>query len=273
MRRSRVQVGEPVLILLLAVILASSGRAMAEDNADAIIQHSVEANKRDWDAAPGFDCLERDREGDGTKTYEDTMMLGSPYQRLVAINGKPLTPEQTAAEKQKLEDTISERKKESPQERSERIAKYEKERRRNHLLMEQMVSAFTFKVVGKTNLDGHAVYVLKASPRHGYRPPNMETEALTGMEGKLWIDRATFQWVKVEAQVTHPVSIADFLAQVEPGTHFELEKQPVAPGIWLPRRFSMKARARILFMIPHHGQEDDTYFDYHKAAASPASTP
>ena len=273
MRRSRVEVGEPVLILLLAVVLASSGWAIAEDNADAIIQHSVEANKRDWDAAPGFDCLERDRESGGTKTYEDTMILGSPYQRLVAINGKPLTPEQTAAEKQKLEDTISERKKESPQERSERIAKYEKERRRNHLLMEQMVSAFTFKVVGKTNLDGHAVYVLKASPRRGYRPPNMETEALTGMEGKLWIDRATFQWVKVEAQVTHPVSIADFLAQVEPGTHFELEKQPVAPGIWLPRRFSMKARARILFMIPHHGQEDDTYFDYHKAAASPASTP
>ena len=76
MRRSRVEVGESVLILLLAVILASSGWAMAEDNADAIIQHSVEANKRDWDAAPGFDCLERDRESDGTKTYEDTMILG-----------------------------------------------------------------------------------------------------------------------------------------------------------------------------------------------------
>jgi hypothetical protein len=48
------------------------------------------------------------------------------------------------------------------------------------------------------------------------------------MQGKLWIDKDSFQWVKVEAQVMHPVSIEGFLAKVEPGTHFELEKEPVA---------------------------------------------
>jgi hypothetical protein len=261
-----------MLVLLLAAILASSGSAMGQDNADTIIQHSVEANKRDWDAAPEFDCLERDRASAGTKTYEDMMILGSPYQRLVSINGKPLTPTETAAEKQRLENTISERKKESPRQRSARIARYEKERRHNHLLMDQMTKAFAFKVVDETNLDGHEVYVLQATPRPGYRPPNMETEALTGMEGKMWIDKGSFQWVKVEAQVTHPVSIAGFLAQVEPGTHFELEKEPVAPGIWLPRHFSMTARSRILFLIPHRGQEDDTYSDCHRAAASSEST-
>jgi hypothetical protein len=254
--------------LLLAVILAASGWAMGQENADEIIRHSVEANQRDWDAAPGFDCSERDRGSDGSKTFEDTMILGSPYQRLVAINGKPLTAAQTATEKQKLDDTIAERKNESPQDRSDRIAKYEKERRRNHLLMEQMAKAFVFKVVGKSRLDGHEVYVLKATPRSGYRPPNMEAEALTGMEGKLWIDRASFQWVRVEARVTHPVSIAGFLAQVEPGTHFELEKEPVAPGIWLPRHFSMRASSKILFLIPHRGEEDDTYSACHRAAAS-----
>ncbi|MGC2550916.1 MAG: hypothetical protein WA437_11675, partial [Candidatus Sulfotelmatobacter sp.] len=69
-----------MLVCSLAVILALSGWAVGQDNADAIIQHSVEANKRDWDAAPGFDCLERDRGSDGSKTYEDMMILGSPYQ-------------------------------------------------------------------------------------------------------------------------------------------------------------------------------------------------
>lgn len=261
-----------MLIVLLAVVLTSSGWAMGQEDADAIIQHSVEANKRDWDAAPQFDCLERDRVSSGTKTYEDTMILGSPYQRLVAVNGKPLAPAQAAAEKQKLENTTSERKKESPRQRSARIARYEKERRRNHLLMEQMTKAFAFKVVDETNLHGHEVYVLQATPRPGYRPPNMETEALTGMEGKMWIDKGSFQWVKVEAQVTHPVSIAGFLAQVEPGTHFELEKEPVTPEIWLPSHFSMRARSRILFLIPHRGQEDDTYFNYHKGSTKSEST-
>jgi hypothetical protein len=100
----------------------------------------------------------------------------------------------------------------------------------------------------------------------------METEALTGMEGKMWIDKGSFQWVKVEAQVTHPVSIAGFLAQVEPGTHFELEKEPVSPGIWLPSHFSMRARSRILYLIPHRGQEEDTYFNYHKGSTNLEST-
>jgi hypothetical protein len=132
-----------------------------------------------------------------------------------------------------------------------------------------MVKAFNFEVVGETKMDGHRVYALKATPRRGYRPPNMETQALTAMEGKLWIDKDSFQWVKVEAEVMHPVSIEGFLAQVEPGTRFELEKEPVAPGVWLPSHFSMRSHAKILFLIPHRGQEDDTYSDCHRS--TPAS--
>ena len=41
--------------------------------------------------------------GGGTKTFEELMLLGSPYERLVAVNGKPLSPEQQAQEQQKLE--------------------------------------------------------------------------------------------------------------------------------------------------------------------------
>ena len=254
------------LTLILAFCVSAVCGATGQNNADTIIQRSVEANKRDWEAAPNFDCSERDRTHDGDKTYQDTMILGSPYQRVLAVNGKPLTPAQTAEEKRKLENTISERKNESPQKRAERIAKYEEERKRDHAMMEEMVKAFDFKLLGETKLDGHAVYFLQASPRKGYKPPNMEAEALTGMQGKLWVDKKTFQWVKVEANVTRPVSIKGFLAQVEPGTFFELEKIPVAPGIWLAKHFSMRSRAKILKLIPKNGEEDDTYFNYHQAS-------
>jgi hypothetical protein len=257
------------VILILAAILAFSGYAIGQENADTIIQQSGQAIKRDWEAAPEFDCRERDRNASGTRTYEDTMIEGSPYQRLVALNGKPLAPSQAAEEKRKLDDTITRRKNESPHERAERIAKYQKEQKRNHAMMSEMVKAFNFEVVGETKMDGHRVYALKATPRRGYRPPNMETQALTGMEGKLWIDKDSFQWVKVEAEVMHPVSIEGFLAQVEPGTRFELEKEPVAPGVWLPSHFSMRSHAKILFLIPHRGQEDDTYSDCHRS--TPAS--
>lgn len=91
------------------------------------------------------------------------------------------------------------------------------------------------------------------------------------MQGKLWIDKQTFQWVKIQAQVIHPVLIEGFLAEVEPGTRFELEKRPVQDGIWLPSHFAMKAQAKIFFLFPHRSQDDETYYGYRKAIAMQSS--
>jgi hypothetical protein len=84
------------------------------------------------------------------------------------------------------------------------------------------------------------------------------------MQGKLWIDKETFQWVKVIARVMHPVSIEDFLANVEPGTHFELEKAPELRVSDCPSAFRCAHGPKSCFLFPKNGQEDDTYFSYHK---------
>ena len=86
------------------------------------------------------------------------------------------------------------------------------------------------------------------------------------MEGSSTIDKKTIQWVKVEATVIRPVSIAGFLAQVQPGTRFELEKMPVTDSIWLPEHFAMKSQARVLFLFTRKSQDDESYFGYHKAS-------
>jgi hypothetical protein len=256
-----------VRLVVLIVTLSMAASALAQPDVATIIKRSVEASDADWQAAPQYDYFERDRRQDGgTKTYEVMMILGSDYQRLVAVNGKPLTPEEEAREQQKLEQVIAQRQSESEEQRAQRIAKYEKDRKRDHLLMEQLTVAFDFTLLGEQKLGPYEVYVLQATPRPGYQPPNTETKVLTGMQGKLWIEKQTYQWVKVEAEVVHPVSIAGFLAQVQPGTRFELEKMPVNDGIWLPKHFSMKARAKILFFFSHETQDDESYFDYHKAS-------
>jgi hypothetical protein len=72
--------------------------------------------------------------------------------------------------------------------------------------------------------------------------------------------------VKVTAKVIRPVSIEGFLARVEPGTRFELQKMPVGDGIWLPKHFAMKSQAKILRLFSRSSQEDDTFSNYHKAA-------
>jgi hypothetical protein len=255
-----------VVIRALSVLLFLCLLASAQDNAASIVQKSAEANKRDWAAGLQFDDCERDRDKDSDKTYAVTMLFGSPYQRLVAVNGRPLQPAQQRQELKKFEEAKAQRRRESPQQRSQRISKYQVERKSEQTLFEQMTTAFDFHLIGDQTVDGHTVYAIGATPRKGYRPPNRDSKVLTGMQGTLWVDHDTFQWVRAEAHVTHPVLIEGFLAEVEPGTQFEFEKKPVSRDVWLVSHFSMKSRARVLRVFPHRGQEDDTFFQYRKTS-------
>jgi hypothetical protein len=255
----------PLVTLLWVPVLLLVHSAAAQDDVAKIIRQSGEAANRDWDAVPQFDNSERDRNKDGDKTYEVTMLYGSPYQRLIAVNGSSLSPEKQKQEQAKYEKAVSERQHESPDKRSRRIAKYEADRNRDHILIQQMTTAFDFHLIGEHSLNGYKVYVLRATPRHGYKPPDRDSQALTGMEGTMWIDQKTFQWVKVEAHVIRPVRIEGFLAEVEPGTRFEVEKRPVTSDIWMATHFSMRSNARVMFLFSRKGEEDDSYFNYHRA--------
>lgn len=252
------------------VVLFAIGSAVAlaaqRPDVETIIQKSVEANQRDFEAAPQFNYKERDRDpdGKGSKTYQVTMIEGSPYQRLIEIDGKPLSPAQNAEEMKKQQQAVAQRRSESPDQRKKRIADYETGRQRDHAMMEQLTKAFDFRYTGTRKLRGFTVWQLKATPKPGYNPPNMHAQVLTGMQGQLWIDQKTYQWVKVTAQVIHPVSIAGFLARVDPGTRFELEMSPVEGDIWQSSHFSMKSQATVLFVFSRNSQEDSTYFDYQR---------
>ncbi len=252
------------LLVITWLVPASRARSDAPD-VQAIIAKSVQANQRDFNASPQYNNKERDRIGTGTRLYQVTMIEGTPYQRLLAINGNPLSPARQAEELKKQQQVTAQRKAESPEQRRARIAKYEKDRARDHNMIEQLTQAFNFSFIKEAKLRGFDVYVLKATPRKGYNPPNMDCQVLPGMQGELWIDRQTFQWVRVTAEVIHPVSIEGFLARVEPGTRFELEKAPVDDEIWQPSHFSMKSRAKVLFLVNHSSSEDQTFFGYVKA--------
>jgi len=255
---------------ILLTALAVSCFAGQFPNVASIIAKSVQANDADWKADPHYDYTEKDGTGANAVTYRVTMMMGTPYSQRVMENGSPLPPAQAQEEQQKYERTLAARRAESSWERARRIASWKRDRGRGHLLMSQLTRAFNFRIVRQQSLDSRQVWVVKATPRPDYQPPNMEAQALKGMTGTLWIDTQTCQWVKVEARVVRPVSIEGFLAKVEPGTYFELEKAPVSSGVWLTSHFAMRSTAKVLGMFHRRSAEDETYSDYRLSSAPPA---
>jgi hypothetical protein len=272
---SALQIAETRRLLfaaLFASVLATISGSAQQLGPKEIIQRSAEVNRRDWDAAPGYDYFQRERDGDKIKTYEEIMLEGSRYERLVALDDKPLSSEDEAKERRRFEKAVAERRQESPSERERRVGQYQKEIDRDHVLMGELTNALDFTLSGKEMLGLREVYVLKGTPRADYRPPNKQAKALTGMQGTLWIDAATFHWVRAEAEVVRPVWIYGFVARIEPGTRFELEQARMAEGLWMPNHFVMDAKATVFFLFPHYERENITYFTYHKPGSGPADT-
>lgn len=257
--------------LRIGLILVSSAAAYAATagNIDVqdIIRKSVAATDANWKEAPKYSFVERDltskkNRAKATKTYEVLMIEGSPYEKVLAVNDRPLSPQEQQAENQKLQTEISNRQHESPRDRKRRVAKYERERAQDQAMMREMGEAFNFRLVTETKMDGRDVYQFEATPKPGYVPKTRETRVLLGMKGTLWVDKETCQWVKVEAQVIKPVSFYGFMAKVSPGTRFELEQRPVAGNLWMPTHFAVKVNASALGFINENSTDDETYRDY-----------
>lgn len=269
-------------ITLRANLLIASGLACSAASANgvftpgldvsAVVGKSVLVNNADWNAQVEYSFLRDDVEGrralvnlnksDSSKVYEVTTIEGSPYERLVSINNHPLTSAQRQEEQNKLERETLRRQRETPHERKSRLAGYRDERAEEHLLMQQMISAFAFEFAGEEQIDGIACYVLNAKPNPEYRPPVEKAKVLTGMKGRLWIDKAHYHWVKVQAEVIRPVEFGFFIAKVKPGTTFELRQAPVG-GVWLPKSFVETVSATVLGFYGLKTREE-TYFSSYR---------
>jgi hypothetical protein len=271
------------IFLALGFSFAVTGAAspVGQDlSASEIVRRSVAVNTADWKAQPNFVHREQDVKskensngevtGRQEKTFEIRMIDGTPYERLIEINYEPLDRAQNQQEQNKLKRETASRRHESGAERRERLNKYQSERAEEKLLMDQMADAFRFTLTGEEDIDGVSCYVLDAKPDPKYRPPNQRARVLLGMRGRLYIDKAGFHWVRVQAQVISPVEFGIFLARVKPGTSFELDQAPVGDA-WLPKHFVQSVNTTVLGVYEMRNKEEELYSDYRPLHASAQS--
>lgn len=257
--------------VIIGLTFSLTSAATTTSAVSAIIQRSIEANTRDWGLQTDFSHVERivknkidvDEKvlSSGSKTYEILMIDGSPYNQLIAVNNEPLNHTQQQTERAKLDREIGARRSESPSDRRARIDRFRQERSDEHLLMQQMAVAFNFERIGDERVQGVECYRFKATPKPDYIPPVQKARVLKGMNGQMWIDKQQYHWVKVQAEVTEPVSFGFFIAKVNPGTRFELQQAEFGQ-YWLPKYFIQTVRASVLGLYGYRSQEETFYSDY-----------
>jgi len=238
-----------------------------------IVGQSIAATQRSWDARGHYTFTERDedRRMDAlgqvkSENVDVTRMIlvnGIRFEQLMEHNGQL-----PSAEEQKKRDRDLEKlKHETPEEQAARLRKDQE----NRSFLRDLLEAFDFHLIGEEILDGRPAYVLKATPHPGYRAHGKYGKLFSRVEGKLWVDKQDFGWVKVDGEVTQSFSIGLLVARVQRGSHIIMEQTCVGDAVWVPKRLEMRASATILLLKSLELQRILTYTDYRPASDGPYS--
>ena len=79
-----------------------------------------------------------------------------------------------------------------------------------------------------------ALVVIDFAPNPKWSPPTFESELLTGIAGRVWIDPQTRNMVHLQASVVRPVNIGwGMLAHIYPGGTVTLQQTNVGGQRWM----------------------------------------
>jgi hypothetical protein len=270
----------------LLILLAASSALFAQNkgsdkpqnlpivlDARQIVGQSLAAAELSWQARNAYIYMERDEDrrldsagqvqSQNVDVTKMTLVNGIRFEELMEHNGQL-----PSADDQKKRDLdIEKLRHETTAEQTERLRKDLDNRSFLHVLLE----AFDFRLIGEEIVDGRQTYVLEAMPHPGYHAVGKYGKLLARVQGKLWVDKQDFGWVKVDGEVTQSFSMGLFVARVQRGSHILLEQISLGDAVWVPKRLGVRASARILFLKSLELDRILTYSDYRPAADGPYS--
>jgi hypothetical protein len=165
--------------------------------------------------------------------------------RLVERNGQPISSAEDAAERARLTEDIN-----SPNDILKHHRKDTEVRDSAMKLVEMMPQAmiYTYTPGQPQSKDAAGLQVvLDFHPNPSFHPPTMFAEALTGLEGRVWIDAQSHYLTRIEGRVLHPVDMGfGLVAKIYPGGTLELEQTRTPEGRWVYSHLDEHLTARVL---------------------------
>jgi hypothetical protein len=263
-----------IVRVLAALILACSVFAADAPDAREIIARSVDLDQSNWARMRNYTWTARETirrldsagalKSTESEQWETVILFGKPYRKITARNGKSLSAADRQKEQAKIDRAVEQLERESPAERAARLAREEKERLKAREFLKELPEAFRFRIAGQEKIDGRDTWVISAEPDPGFRPKHSDAKAFRKIEGRIWIDKTEFQWVRIEARTTGVISWGWFLARLDPGASLVFEQARVNDEIWLPKTMRVAGSGRLGLVKKLREEQEVDWTDYRK---------
>ncbi len=217
------------LLALVASALALPG-ANAQgpaESAQQLVKDVVYNELADHQHHKFFEYLDTKRTGQQTIVKAEMETSTGRIHRLLAEDGKPLSPEQQEEESRRLDALLHDS---SQQQRL--LHDYREDEDRIARVVGLMPEGFLYQYDG---VEGGDIR-LKYRPNPAFKPPTYEARVFHGMAGTLWINAREKRLSRVEGQLVTNVDFGyGLLGRLYKGGTFNMERFEATPGSWKTR--------------------------------------
>lgn len=256
------------------LLLALAALPCPAQDARAIVEKSVALDQANWAEMKNYTWIateiERRLDGSGHTRSEDenkwetVVLYGEAHHRMLERNGQPLTDGEKRREQEKLDRATAKLAHETAEQRAKRQQQQDQRRAEDREFLREIPDLYNFTLEGDAKVDGWDAWVISAIPKPGYQPRRRDAKALLKIRGKIWIDKADYQWVRLEAETTDVISWGLFLARLNAGAKLVFEQTRVNDEIWLPKRETISGSGRLGLVKKVALEQELTWSNYRK---------
>ncbi len=196
-------------------------------------------------------------EGSKTKLMVETQQGTVAY--LIAVNGKPVSPEQRQQENQRLQNLLS-----NPDEQNRKKKQQQGDDERVTKMFRELPKAFNFQYDGTVPGSNGDMWVrLKFEPNPNYTPSSRETSVFKAMSGVMVIDPKVDRLAKIEATLFREVSFGwGILGHLDKDGHFIVEQSNIGGSRWEATYMNIQFTGKALLFKTINLRQIDYTSDY-----------
>jgi hypothetical protein len=193
-----------------------------------------------------------------SETWDVVETKNGQVQRLLAVNGRPLTRQQQQAEQARISQFVD-----TPQEQAKARKASSDDLKKEQQLMTMLPNALLYQYAGKEAGLIHLTF----KPNPDFHAKSREANVFHHMTGDLWISEGSLRLAQLRGQL---VSRVDFsggvLGHLDKGGTFDVKQQDVGAGHWDSVLLNTNLKGKALFFKTISVREKITEWDYHRVS-------
>lgn len=244
-----------VLALSPGVAAGGSGGEAAPPDVEALLRRTFERARTLSEAADAPVYVHRKGsvvetlDGGGSvrrtveKEYRVTLTRGMTHNRLMAVNGRALSAEESSA--------LSERERRWRDKYAVGPGESSTERM-DQLVNERLFERFDFTWVRREAVRGRGCHVLTFRPKAGPLPDErLMDRVINRLRGTVWIDETEFEIARAEAHTEGALRVWGGLLGALEFFELAVERDRGVEGVWFNRHVAVEVRGRKLWSTLH----------------------